>query len=281
MAGLGRRLLGATLVGAGAGIVERARQQREDTLIALRRKHQVDDRNFSADLTREGWDRSDARADAAADLTREGWDRSDARADAAADLTREGWDRADARAGRTADRADARTGRDLVPVLNDAGETVYMPRSEAKGRRVPGKRAASEPLVKVRGEDGKPLYVPRGQAAGREPWERPRQDKGTKLTVLEEDPVTGKRTYGVYDAQKGGIVPVGVVDAQGGIVEDATAQPGESGPSWFERAWSAMFGGDEEGGDGDMPPNAPPSARRAPDGKIYVPVEGGWREWRP
>ena len=261
MAGLGRRLLGATLVGAGAGIVERARQQREDTLIALRRKHQVDDRNFSADLTREGWDRQDARSD-----------RSEA-------LTREGWDRADARAGRTADRADARTGRDLVPVLNDAGETVYMPRSEAEGQRVPGKRTASEPLVKVRGQDGRPIYVPRSQAAGAEPWERPHKETGTKLTLLSEDFQTGKREYGVYDAQKGGIVPVGVVDAQGGIVEDATAQPGDSGPSWFERAWSAMFGGDDDGG--DMPPDAPPSARRAPDGKIYVPVEGGWREWRP
>lgn len=230
MAGLGRRLLGAALVGAGAGIVEQARNRREDTLIELRRKYQVADRDFNADLTREGWD-----------------------------------------------RADERTGRNLVPVQNDAGETVYMPQSEAKGRRVGRTSKTAEPLAKVRGPDGKPIFVPRSQAAGAEPWERPTKKTPPKLTVLSEDPVSGKRTYGVHDPKAGGIVPVGVVDAQGNIIEDETAQPGESEPSWFERAWKAMFGSDN----GDVPENAPQGARRAPDGKIYVPVQGGWREWRP
>lgn len=247
MAGLGRRLLGAALVGAGAGIVEQARNQREDTLIALRRKHQVEDRNLGAELTREGWERADERA-----------------------------------------------GRNLVPVVNDAGQTVYMPQSEAEGKPVGRTSKTTEPLVKVRGPDGKPTFVSRSQAAGMEPWERPRKETRPKLQVLKEDPVSGERTYGVYDAKAGGIVPVGVVNAQGGIVEDTTAQPGESGPSWFERAWSAMTGGDEnEGlrgtiyeqdtgrGDADIPADAPPGARRRRDGTIWVPVQGGWQEWRP
>ena len=62
MPGLGQRLLGAAVAGAGATIVENARNRREETLLRLRRDWQVQDRADSAALTREGWDRADARA---------------------------------------------------------------------------------------------------------------------------------------------------------------------------------------------------------------------------
>ena len=62
MPGLGQRLLGAAVAGAGATIVENARNRREETLLRLRRQWQVQDRADAAALTREGWDRADARA---------------------------------------------------------------------------------------------------------------------------------------------------------------------------------------------------------------------------
>ena len=49
MAGLGRRLLGAALSGAGAGIIQQAAQQREQTLLMLRRQWQVEDRDKAAE----------------------------------------------------------------------------------------------------------------------------------------------------------------------------------------------------------------------------------------
>ena len=91
MAGLGQRILGGALAGAGTGIIAQAKQRRQDTLLALQRKFQVEDRNYAGALTREGREQSAA-------MTREGWDRQDARAGDAADLTREGWDRQDRRA---------------------------------------------------------------------------------------------------------------------------------------------------------------------------------------
>lgn len=113
-----RRIAGATLAGLGQGIVQQAQAQREESLMRLRRKWQTEDR-----------DRADARA-------------ADARAASEA-LTREGWDRADARAGGD---------NTLVPTLNDAGETIYTPRSEAAGMRVPG-RAGARPSERQTAKD--------------------------------------------------------------------------------------------------------------------------------
>ena len=47
MAGLGQRILGGALAGAGTGIIEQAKQRRQDTLLALQRKFQVEDRNYA------------------------------------------------------------------------------------------------------------------------------------------------------------------------------------------------------------------------------------------
>ena len=62
MAGLGRRLLGAALVGYGTGIVELAKSKRQDALLKLRRKWQKEDQAASTALTCEGWERADERA---------------------------------------------------------------------------------------------------------------------------------------------------------------------------------------------------------------------------
>ena len=80
-----RRLLGAALAGAGTGIVAQAQAKRQDTLLRLRRQWQKEDQASSAALTREGWDRQDARTAegraATEALTREGWERADVRAE--------------------------------------------------------------------------------------------------------------------------------------------------------------------------------------------------------
>ena len=112
MPGLGQRLLGATVRGAGLGIVEEAKQRREDTLLALRRKWQTEDRKAAADLTRKGWDRADERA-AAGREHQEG-------------LTREGWD-----------RADERQAGQLVKALDADGNVVYVPQRDAAGMAAP------------------------------------------------------------------------------------------------------------------------------------------------
>ena len=53
MAGLGRRLAGAVLAGTGAGILQNAKQKRENTLLNLRRQWQVEDRQAGQAFQRE------------------------------------------------------------------------------------------------------------------------------------------------------------------------------------------------------------------------------------
>ena len=161
MPGLGQRLLGAALAGTGQGILQNAKQKRENTLIGLRRQWQVQDREASAGLTREGWDRADARA------------------------------------GTSADRADARADQALVPIIGDDGSTRYARRGEAVGGRVPGKARdrSGEPLEEIVGPDGKPVLVPRSQAAGKTPYHKPPGSSGKPPRLYEEkDPATGLPT---------------------------------------------------------------------------------------
>ena len=143
MASLGRRLFGAALAGAGAGIVEQAAQRRQDKLLALRRKWQVEDREAGAALTREGWDRSDARAAASRDAT-----------DA---LTREGWDRADARSAAN---------QPLVPIVGEDGSPIYSTRADAVGQGIPaksGSRAAARPVEVVDPNTGRTIWCRRSR----------------------------------------------------------------------------------------------------------------------
>lgn len=53
----------------------------------------------------------------------------------------------------------------LVVTLDDQGNPVHTPRSQAAGRRAP---RAPEPLEVVIGQGGRPTYTPRSQAAGAE-----------------------------------------------------------------------------------------------------------------
>ena len=243
MAGLGQRLLGAGLAGLGAGIVQQAATARKEALMRLQKKW-ADERDASArehdvSMFDRRRDASVEDRDASAGLTREGWDRADARADASADLTREGWDRADARAGP----------------------------------------AGSSRLVTVRGKDGKPRFVPESQAAGAEAWQKPTADRGPQLKILKED-LEGNITWGLFSQEAGGFIPVGVVDKQGGIVEDATAGQGDDGPSIFQRMLSTLgFGEDESQGQGERDA----LVRTAKDGSRWRqdPRSGDWIEVAP
>ena len=225
MAGLGQRLLGAGLAGLGAGIVQQAATARKETLMRLQKKW-ADERDASA--REHDVSMFDRRRDASVE------DR-----DASADLTREGWDRADARAGP----------------------------------------AGSSRLVTVRGKDGKPRFVPESQAAGAEAWQKPTAGRGPQLKILKED-LEGNITWGLFNEQAGGFIPVGVVDKQGGVIEDATAGQGDDGPSIFQRMLSTLgFGEDESQGQGERDA----LVRTAKDGSRWRqdPRSGDWIEVAP
>ena len=246
MAGLGQRLLGAGLAGLGSGIVQQAAAARQEALMRLQKKW-ADERDAAArqhdvSMFDRRRDAGVADRDAAADLTREGWDRTDARTEASANLTREGWD-----------RTDARTGRSLIPALNNAGASVYTPQSEAAGMLTP---------------------------------QQPRPGgMDVKLTLLSED-LEGNRTYGIYNPQIGGFLPVGIVNPQGRIVEDATAGQGDDGPSFFSRMLSTLgFGSDSSGADpsGQSGASQMGMVRTAKDGSRWRqdPLTGDWIEVSP
>ena len=61
--GLGRMFAGAVLQGAGAGILQRAQERRQDTLLRIRRQSQQQDR--AEDRAHAIEDRADARVDRA------------------------------------------------------------------------------------------------------------------------------------------------------------------------------------------------------------------------
>ena len=110
-----RKLVGAVLAGAGAGIMEQARTNKETQLMRLRRKWQREDQDRATALTRE-------TRDASAALTREGWDRGDARARMA---TSSG-----ARGGSepTVEVVDPKTGQPVVMLRSQAiGMKPYQP----------------------------------------------------------------------------------------------------------------------------------------------------------
>ena len=129
MPGLGTRLLGAALAGYGTGIVSEAKNRRDSTLLNLRCKWQVEDRDTSAALTREGWERADERTD------------------------------------RTIAAADARADAAVHPFIDEDGVTRYGRHGDVVGERAPTKTPTSEPLVKVK-RDGKIVWLPRSQARG-------------------------------------------------------------------------------------------------------------------
>ena len=245
MAGLGQRLLGAGLAGLGSGIVQQAAAARQEALMRLQKKW-ADERDAAArkhdvSMFDRRRDAGVADRDAAADLTREGWTRTDDRAEAAADLTREGWTRADERAGRS-----------LIPALNDAGQSVFTPQSEAAGMLTP---------------------------------QQPRSGGDPKLHKLAES-LEGEITWGVFVPEVGGLVPVGIVDKQGQIIEDATAGQGDDGPSWFSRMLSTLgFGSDSSGADPSGPSGASQMGmvRTAKDGSRWRqdPLTGDWIEVSP
>lgn len=219
MPGLGQRLLGAALVGTGQGILHQAKTKREDTLLNLRRKWQVEDREAGQDFTREGWGRQDTRAAAAREHS--------------AAMTREGWDRADARAQTAAERADARAeaSQPLIPVVGDDGVTRYVPRSEAAGGRVPGKPKGTEPLQEIVGPDGNPVLVPRSQAVGKTPY----KSTGKPERLYEEmDPATGLPT-GRHLTREQALAKGSEMDtrARAAEVDAAVEDAGSWWPEWL------------------------------------------------
>lgn len=307
--GLGTKLVGAALVGVGAGFVEQARRTREDALLALRRQWQTEDREASEAMTREGWDRQDARTaagrEATAALTREGWDRQDARADSA-----------------------------LVPTIDPAtGSAVYTPTSEAAGRGVPGKKSQERMVAVTDPQTGKAVFVPASMAAGMEP--APSDRRPERLYPLE-DPMTGA-VIG-YQTREEALAGQQAGADGGGESDEATLERAATarknlGPAWTEtdywnpavssekwlgasdeefdqrlaarirqspnvpddelaRQLAAELTGQQQGGGdggqapaptGEQPPaNHPPAqypnARQAADGNWYVPAgEGQWR----
>ena len=257
MPGLGQRLLGATVRGAGLGIVEEAKQRREDTLLALRRKWQVEDREAAADLTRKGWDRADARA--AAGREHQGT------------LTREGWDRADARA----DASREHTGRPLVPVLDDDGSTIYVPQGEAAGRRVPPKSSGKPDRLY-------PIEDERGNIVGYK----------TREEALAETRTRGKAAAGAsadakaaqYVSENGGIFTSNKTAFGGdpgrfqallaGLIADNPSRPISELAQKAKRLNKRPEG---------VPANAvqPPPGKRG-QGRWYVPDgKGGWLDVTP
>ena len=229
MAGLGQRLLGAGLAGLGAGIVQQAATARKETLMRLQKKW-ADERDASA--REHDVSMFDRRRDAQVE------DR-----DASADLTREGWKRADDRASASA--------------------------------------SGSSRLVTVRGKDGKPRFVPESQAAGAEAWQKPTAGRGPQLKILQED-LEGNITWGLFNEEAGGFIPVGIVDKQGGVIEDATAGQGDDGPSIFQRMLSTLgLGEDESQGQGQGERDA--LVRTAKDGSRWRqdPRSGDWIEVAP
>lgn len=213
MAGLGQRLLGAALVGTGQGILQNAKQKRENTLLGLRRQWQTEDRAAAADLTREGWGRADERARMAAD-------RADARAEA---------------------------GQPLVPVTGDDNVTRYVPKSEAAGGRVPSKPRdrTAEPLEEVVGPDGNPVLVPRSKAAGMTPYHKPSKDAKPSRLYEETDPTTGLPT-GRFLTREQAIGKGAEMDAQARSAEVDAAVADAS--SW----WPEWLGGKRDATDAEI-----------------------------
>lgn len=295
MANLGRRLFGAALAGAGQGIVAQAAQRREEALLAQRRKWQVEDREASAALTREGWDRADTRAD------------------------------------MTADRADARAAANapLLPIVGEGGGAIYATRGDAVGKAVPTKpstRAPARPVEVIDPKTGRTILVPPEQAYGMSPPSKSKADN--KLYVLSEDPMTGARTYGTReDALAAGQGSGEDPKTNEALQARAEAAFDALGPEWYESIdWINPFvdsdekaagaskeefvarlmeaiernpgvpdaelarqlvaqltgqGGGSEGGGGaeaSGPPAEHPNARQAPDGYWYVTTgDGKWR----
>ena len=307
--GLGRRLVGAALAGAGAGILQQAQQRRQDTLLRIRRQWQQEDRAQARD-----WALEDRQASEA--------------------LTREGWDRADARSAAN---------QPLIPTIDpETGSSIYTPAREAAGKQVPTTKKADrrDPLIEVKAPDGRTVLVPESQAAGLSPPDKSK--KGERLYVLSEDPMTGERTYGTAaDALAAGQAGQAEGPSDEEVMDRAAAARKNLGPSWTETDyWNPAVGseewlgvGDEEfdqrlaqmirqnpnvpddelarqlaaqltegqqGGEGDgqaqggamaadqgeprPPAGYPPNARQAPDGKWYVPdpnSPSGWSLFTP
>ena len=135
MAGLGHQIIGGALTGLGDALVRGAAERRREQLLRLRRKYQVADRAASAALTREGWDRADARA----------------------------------ATGREFAADQARLDRDHRERMA-AGRGI---RAGGGGGSGSGGHMSKNNLVTVVGEDGKPVLMNAANAAGRQPWISP------------------------------------------------------------------------------------------------------------
>ena len=144
-------------------------------------------------------------------------------------------------------------------------------RARAAHQRTLEARAPAETFDTVESPFGRGGVGQRSSTSGRiVNYQQPQSADGRtpKLTLLSED-LEGRRTYGVFDPQAGGIVPVGVVGSDGAVMDDMTGD--DDGPGWFERMWNSLTGEDEPEAEADRPAGMPADARRAPDGKWYVP----------
>jgi len=291
MPGLGTRLLGAALAGYGTGIVSQAKSRREETLLNLRRKWQVEDREASAALTREGWGRQDERTDKTIAA-------------------------ADARADKTIAAADARADAAVHPYIDDGGITRYGRRGDIVGERAPTKAATSEPLVKVK-KDGKTVWLSRSQARG---MDAPETGKEERLYPIE-DPRTGAiigyqtreealaKTKGEDTAARNTEAEAEadrIVDDMTGylssdeedlgapeaefkplLIQEMINNPNVPGKILAARLKRRLKGqGESDAGGGApapagsaQPPAEYPNARQAPDGNWYVPDPNSPSGW--
>jgi hypothetical protein len=215
---LGRRLAGAVLQGAGAGILQQAQQRRQDTLLKIRRQWQQQDR-------------AQARA----------WSVEDRQASEA--LTREGWDRADARAADN---------QPLATVFNpETGRNEYVQRDDAIGMEPGRQGGAKRPTAK--GADGYLYYTDTKERV----FPGVTKAEEDKLIKSGQDPLTGEITYelesDVIAGLKGaGAAPPPSPEEEEALMDRASAARKRLGPSWTETDyWNPAVGSEEWLGTGD------------------------------
>ena len=260
MAGLGRRILGAALAGAGAGIVQQAKQRREDTLLKLRREFLTSERT-AGETFRSG--EAQTGRDASSALTGEGWDRADARAQTGREhSTSEREAGQEFRAGET---AAARTTQEGI-----AGATMAARRQAAGDKPLV---ASESPMT------GERTYTTAREALSRG-QESAAQGESAAIEVEAEKAVESNTGYTSSDTDDlGG--PRDMYKANYIAVrrEMPTASPSEVHAKAKQRT---AGGGRSNGGGGGVMRSAAasdapaeyPDARQAPDGNWYVQRNG-------
>ena len=233
--GLGR-IAGAVLQGAGTGILQQAQNRRQDTLLRIRRQWQQEDR-----AQERAWRLEDRQA--AESLTREGWDRADARSASGQPLiptidpetgTSVYTPRSDA-AGMQVPTSKADRRDPLTEVVGPDGSTILVPESQAAGMSPPSKRAGAEQHVTAYDPDlGRDVIVSRSEAMerGLEPA------RGAGKRPMLKDMMGNFTGYAPspseWDAQQGQAAAQPSPEEEEALMDRAEAAFDNLGPEWYE-----------------------------------------------